>query len=212
MKEDKKDYDYLFKILILGDSFVGKTNMIKRFLHDEFDSNTKETVGVEFGCKNFTMGPYEHIVKAQLWDTAGQERYRSLTKAYYKGAKGALIVYDITRNSTFENIDNWLIDLKTNGEKDILIMLIGNKSDLIEKREVNTDDAKAKAEQYNIAFFETSAKNGENINKAFYELIKEVYQANAEREQSGAQIEENNGDGVNLVNKDEEQKKKKGCC
>ena len=119
---DKKDYNYLFKILILGDSFVGKTNMLKRFLHDEFDMNTKETVGVEFGSKNFIMDEKD-IVKAQIWDTAGQERYRSVTKAYYKGAKGALLVYDISRRNTFENIDNWLIDLRTNGDKDILIIL-----------------------------------------------------------------------------------------
>ena len=132
---EKKDYDYLFKILILGDSFVGKTNILKRFIHNEFDSTTKETVGVEFDSKNYNFG--EKIIKAQIWDTAGQERYRSVTKTYYKGAKGALLVYDISRRITFENIDNWIIDLRTNGDKDILIILIGNKSDLNSKREVS---------------------------------------------------------------------------
>ena len=207
---DKKDYNYLFKVLILGDSFVGKTNMLKRFLNDEFDMNTKETVGVEFGSKNFILGEKKDIIKAQIWDTAGQERYRSVTKAYYKGAKGALLVYDITRKSTFENIDNWLIDLRTNADKDILILLIGNKSDLSDKREISEEEARTKAEQYNIAFLETSAKSGDNIDKAFTQLIEQVYNANMSMLQSNIEIEENNGDGVNLVNKDDT--KKKGCC
>ena len=208
---DKKDYNYLFKTLILGDSFVGKTNMLKRFLHDEFDINTKETVGVEFGSKNFIMEGND-IVKAQIWDTAGQERYRSVTKAYYKGAKGALLVYDISRKSTFENIDNWLLDLKTNGDKNILIILIGNKADLLEKREVSIEEAQTKAEQYNIAFLETSAKTGDNIAKAFTELVTQVYNTNISTQQNNFEIEENNSDGVNLVNKSEEKTKKKGCC
>ena len=208
---DKKDYNYLFKTLILGDSFVGKTNMLKRFLHNEFDTNTKETVGVEFGSKNFIMDGND-IVKAQIWDTAGQERYRSVTKAYYKGAKGALLVYDISRKSTFENIDNWLLDFKTNGDKDILIILIGNKSDLIDKREVSAEEAQTKAEQYNIAFLETSAKTGDNIVKAFTELVTQVYNTNISLQQSNFEIEEHNSDGVNLVNKSEEKTKKKGCC
>ena len=207
---EKKDYNYLFKILILGDSFVGKTNMLKRFLNNEFDMNTKETVGVEFGSKNFIFGEND-IIKAQIWDTAGQERYRSVTKAYYKGAKGALLVYDITRKSTFENIDNWLIDLRTNADKDILIVLIGNKSDLLDNREVSSEDAQTKAEQYNIAFMETSAKSGDNISKAFTELVEQIYKTNISNLQSDVQIKDNNEDGVNL-NKEEKKTKKNSCC
>ena len=207
---EKKDYNYLFKILILGDSFVGKTNMLKRFLNNEFDMNTKETVGVEFGSKNFIFGEND-IIKAQIWDTAGQERYRSVTKAYYKGAKGALLVYDITRKSTFENIDNWLIDLRTNADKDILIVLIGNKSDLLDNREVSSEDAQTKAEQYNIAFMETSAKSGDNISKAFTELVEQIYKTNISNLQSDVQIKDNKEDGVNL-NKEEKKTKKNSCC
>ena len=209
---EKKDYDYLFKILILGDSFVGKTNILKRFIHNEFDSTTKETVGVEFDSKNYNFG--EKTIKAQIWDTAGQERYRSVTKAYYKGAKGALLVYDISRRITFENIDNWLIDLRTNGDKDILIILIGNKSDLNSKREVSKDEAETKAEQYNIAFLETSAKNGDNIDKAFSELVEQVYNANKTSiEKNDVKVEGNNEDGISLQKDDvDEQKKNKGCC
>ena len=208
--EEKKDYNYLFKVIILGDSFVGKTNIMKRFLNGEFNPATKETVGVEFGCKNLTMEKGD-IVKAQIWDTAGQERYRSMTKAYYKGALGALLVYDVTRRNTFDNIDNWLIDLKTNGDKDMLIMIIGNKCDLEEERDVSKEEAQTKAEQYNIAFMETSAKSGDNIDKAFNELIEQIYKANESMLQTQAIVEDNNGDGVNLVNKTEEGKKS-GCC
>ena len=211
--EDIKDYNYLFKILILGDSFVGKTNMSKRFLKNEFDFGTKETVGVEFGSKNFTMEKGD-IVKAQIWDTAGQERYRSITKAYYRGAKGALLVYDITRKITFDNIDNWLIDLKTNGDKNMIIMIIGNKSDLEGQREVSREEAQTKAEQYNIAYLETSAKSGDNINKAFTALIEQVYKANTSSLQTEFTIEGSNEDGVNLADNDDDEEKppKKGCC
>ena len=215
---EKKDYKYLFKILILGDSFVGKTNMLKRFLHNDFDSTNKETVGVEFDSKNITLGENgkEEIVKAQIWDTAGQERYRSLTKAYYKGAKGALLVYDITRRVTFENIDNWLIDLRTNGDKDILIILIGNKSDLEDKREVSKDEAETKAEQYNTAFLETSAKSGDNITKGFMELIEQIYKANMDNtptEQNEVKVEENKEEGISLQKNDDDKNiKKVGCC
>ncbi len=209
---DKKDYNYLYKILILGDSFVGKTNMLKRFLHNKFDMNTKETVGVEFGTKNFLMGKKQDIVKVQIWDTAGQERYRSVTKAYYKGGKGALLVYDITRRSTFDNIDNWLIDLRTNGDNNILIALIGNKSDLEEKREISKEEAQTKAEQYNIAFLETSAKSGDNINKAFTQLVEQVYNAHITMLENDVSLEENNTDGVNIENKENKKSKKKKCC
>ena len=209
--EEKKEYNYLFKILILGDSFVGKTNMIKRFLDDEFESNTKETVGVEYGSKNFTMENGD-VVNAQLWDTAGQERYRSMTKAYYKGAKGALLVFDLTRRSTFDNIDNWIIDLKTNCDKNMLIMIIGNKLDLEEERDVSKDEAQTKAEQYNLAYMETSAKNGDNSEKAFHEIVEQIYKNADLMAKNDATIEENNGEGINLANKEDEEKKKSGCC
>ena len=152
----------------------------------------------------------EEIVKAQIWDTAGEERYRSVTKAYYKGAKGALLVYDITKRRSFENIDNWLIDLRTNGDKDILIMLIGNKSDLKDSREVSKDEAESKAEQYNIPFFETSAKNGENITNSFSHLVEEIYKTNLSARLDEIKVDTNNdGKGINI---EEEVIPKKGCC
>ena len=171
-KEKTYNYDMIFKIVLIGDASVGKTNILSKYLYDEFDPNSKATVGVEFATKNFTID--NNIVKAQIWDTAGQERYRSITSAYYKGAKGALIVYDITRKNTFDNIDKWITDLKLNGDKNICIIILGNKYDLIDKREINKNDGIKKGEMYKTAFLETSALNGDNISKAFDELIEQI--------------------------------------
>ena len=110
----------------------------------------------------------------QIWDTAGQERYKSITSAYYKGSKGAFVVYDISRKETFENVDKWIGELKTNGSEDVLIMLVGNKSDLEDKREIQIEEVKKKAEQYKIAFCETSALDGKNVEYAFDILIDEI--------------------------------------
>jgi len=171
---EKESYDFLFKLILIGDSSVGKSNILLKYLKGEFDQNSRATVGVEFGTKNIKIKNKK--IKIQIWDTAGQERYRSITSAYYKGAKGAFIVYDITRKLTFDNIDKWVTDLKTNGDKNISIILIGNKSDLEDKREVEKEEGIKKSEEYKIAFLETSALNGDNIDKAFNELLEQIYQ------------------------------------
>ena len=162
---EKEPYDFLFKMILIGDSSVGKSNILLKYLKDQFDPNSRATVGVEFGTKNITLNNKK--IKIQIWDTAGQERYRSITSAYYKGAKGAFIVYDITRKTTFENIDKWIADLKTNGDSNISIVLIGNKSDLEEKREVTKEEGLKKSQDCKTAFMETSALNGDNVHKAF---------------------------------------------
>jgi len=172
-KEKNNSYDMIFKIVIVGDSSVGKTNILTKYLRDEFDENSKATVGVEFGTKNFDIEG--NIVKAQIWDTAGQERYRSITNAYYKGSKGCLLVYDITRKGTFESIDRWVSDLKASSENNMSIILLGNKSDLENERQISTEEGEEKAKFYKMAFMETSALNGNNIEIAFKTLVKNVY-------------------------------------
>ena len=112
---DEENYDVLFKIVLIGDSFVGKTNIMSKYLKNEFHEDSKATVGVEFGAKKFDIEGKS--VKAQIWDTAGQERYKSITTTYYKGAKGALIVYDITRKETFDSVDRWISELVNSGDK-----------------------------------------------------------------------------------------------
>ena len=203
---ENKEYDLLFKLILIGDSYVGKSNILLKYLKNQFNENSKTTIGVEFGTKNIIIN--NKRIKIQIWDTAGQERYRSITSAYYKGAKGALIVYDITRKNTFDNIDKWITDLKLNGDKNIYIIILGNKSDLIDKREINKNDGIKKAEMYKTAFLETSALNGDNISKAFDELIEQIVINN-----KNIFLDDNENEidkGVNL--NDEKNNNNKKCC
>ena len=172
MFEDEENYDMIFKILIIGDAGVGKSNLLLRYVKNEFASDMRSTVGVEFGSKMLKIDNYD--IKAQIWDTAGQERYRAITSAYYKGAKGVLIVYDITKKNTFENVDKWLNDFKMKSDDDAAIVIVGNKSDLINEREVSIEEATLKAQVNHLAFFETSAKENENVHSAFMSLMNQV--------------------------------------
>ena len=203
---ENKEYDLLFKLILIGDSCVGKSNILLKYLKNQFNENSKTTVGVEFGTKNIIIN--NKRIKIQIWDTAGQERYRSITSAYYKGAKGVLIVYDITRKNTFDNIDKWITDLKLNGDKNICIIILGNKSDLINKREINKNDGIKKAEMYKTAFLETSALNGDNISKAFDELIEQIVINNKNIFQDDNENEIDKGVNLN----DEKNNNKKKCC
>lgn len=151
MKQDgtTEDFDLLFKMIIIGDSSVGKTNILSRYTKNQFSTDYKSTVGVEFGAKKIEMHGIK--VKNQIWDTAGQERYKSITSTYYKGAKGALVVYDVTKRDTFLNITKWINELKMKGEKEVIIVLVGNKTDMIEERVVSTEEGTELAkEQSNI--------------------------------------------------------------
>ena len=204
---EKEKYELLFKLILIGDSSVGKSNILLKYLRNEFDENSKATVGVEFGTKNILINGKK--IKIQIWDTAGEERYRSITSAYYKGAKGAFIVYDITRKTTFDNIDKWISDLKLNGDKNICIIILGNKSDLNEKRQVQEKDGMQKAEMFKTAFLETSALNGDNITKAFDELIEQIYQNNKSSFENDNKKEIDNG--IN-INDNEKNKEKRKCC
>ena len=203
---ENKEYDLLFKLILIGDSYVGKSNILLKYLKNQFNENSKTTIGVEFGTKNIIIN--NKRIKIQIWDAAGQERFHSITSAYYKGAKGALIVYDITRKNTFDNIDKWITDLKLNGDKNICIIILGNKSDLIDKREINKNDGIKKAEMYKTAFLETSALNGDNISKAFDELIEQIVINNKNIFQDDNENEIDKGVNLN----DEKNNNKKKCC
>lgn len=168
------DYDYLFKIVLIGDSGVGKSNLLSRFTTNEFNINSKSTIGVEFATRTIEVSGKK--IKAQIWDTAGQERYRAITSAYYRGAVGALIVYDISKPSSYENCQHWLDELKENADANVAIGLIGNKSDLDHMRAVPTDEARNFAQENQLLFTETSAMEGQNVDQAFEELITAIYQ------------------------------------
>ena len=208
-------YDFIFKVVILGDSGVGKTGITNRYLNETFIENTKTTVGVEFGAKKLDIDG--KVVKIQIWDTAGQERYRSVTSAYYKGAKGVFLVYDITQLSSFHSIDKWIHEVKVAAGNDVLVFLIGNKLDLSEKREVSYEIAKSKAEELGITYCETSAKTSENINKIFEDISKvivgrllEKIRLEPPKDEYGYGITEINS--TSTVNLKEENKKESKCC
>ncbi|XP_072975330.1 ras-related protein Rab11C-like [Typha angustifolia] len=167
------EYDYLFKIVLIGDSGVGKSNILSRFTRNEFCLESKSTIGVEFATR--TLQIESKTIKAQIWDTAGQERYRAITSAYYRGAVGALLVYDITKKQTFDNILRWLRELRDHADANIVIMMVGNKSDLNHLRSVSEDDAQVLAEKEGLSFLETSALEAFNIEKAFQTILSEIY-------------------------------------
>ncbi|KAF9591385.1 hypothetical protein IFM89_004070 [Coptis chinensis] len=171
--EEQQTEDYLFKIVLIGDSAVGKSNLLARFARNEFYPNSKSTIGVEFQTQKMDIDGKE--VKAQIWDTAGQERFRAVTSAYYRGAVGALLVYDISRRQTFDSIGRWLNELHTHSDMNVVTILVGNKSDLKDAREVPTREGKALAEAQGLFFMETSALDSSNVNAAFQTVVKEIY-------------------------------------
>ena len=184
-------YDLMFKILILGDSGVGKSSLFLRYTKNEFNADMRSTIGVEFGLKFLKIEDFQ--LKIQIWDTAGMERYRSITNAYYKGAKGVIIVYDICRKKSFENVDNWIEDFKSKADEDAVILLIGNKCDLIESREVTMEEAERKAKKNQYGFMETSAKDNNNVDKAFETLFDEIVKIY--KDKNGGNIEKNRRSG-----------------
>ena len=209
----EEEYEMMVKVILIGDSAVGKTNIMSQYLKGEFRENSKATVGVEFGSKLFTVDG--HNIKAQIWDTAGQEKYKAITGAYYKGSKGAFIVYDITRKDTFDSVDRWVHDLKLAADPKINIMLIGNKTDLEDKREVLTEQGEEKARSFGCAFLETSALNGNNINKGFEMMVTAIFKKfgneNNLDDDDDDIVRVDKGEDINL-GKDNKQEGKKGCC
>lgn len=167
------EYDYLFKIVLIGDSGVGKSNLLSRFTRNEFSLESKSTIGVEFATKSIQVDG--KIIKAQVWDTAGQERYRAITSAYYRGAVGALLVYDIAKHVTYENVERWLKELRDHADQNIVIMLVGNKSDLRHLRAVPVEEARAFAEKNSLSFIEASALDSTNVETAFQQILTEIY-------------------------------------
>ncbi|CAN0913977.1 Ras-related protein Rab11D [Linum grandiflorum] len=180
----EEDYDYLLKLVLIGDSGVGKSNLLSRFTKNEFNLESKSTIGVEFATKSMNLDG--KVIKAQIWDTAGQERYRAITSAYYRGAVGALLVYDVTRRSTFENVARWLKELREHTDPNIVVMLIGNKSDLRHLVAVQTEDAKAYAERESMYFMETSALTATNVESAFTEVMTQIYKIVSKRAVDGS--------------------------
>ncbi|KAF4659614.1 Ras- protein Rab-2A [Perkinsus chesapeaki] len=166
-------YSYLFKYIIIGDTGVGKSCLLLQFTDKRFRPDHDLTIGVEFGARLVNVDGKQ--IKLQIWDTAGQESFRSITRSYYRGATGALLVYDISRRDTFNHLTRWLEEARQNSNPNMVIMLIGNKCDL-ERREVSYEEGARFAKENNLIFLETSAKTAQNVEEAFLQTARKIYE------------------------------------
>ncbi|KAM5348561.1 hypothetical protein ACJ41O_008385 [Fusarium nematophilum] len=209
---------FLFKgapaVVLIGDSGVGKSNLLSRFTRNEFNLDSKSTIGVEFATRSIQVD--SKTIKAQIWDTAGQERYRAITSAYYRGAVGALLVYDISKHQTYENVTRWLKELRDHADANIVIMLVGNKSDLRHLRAVPTEEAKSFASENHLSFIETSALDASNVELAFQNILTEIYRiVSSKALDSGDSAQATIGAGTNIsLSKPADDEAGKGgkCC
>lgn len=197
-------YDYLIKLLLIGDSGVGKSCLLLRYSDDSFTSSFITTIGIDFKIKSIAIG--DSKVKLQIWDTAGQERFRTITTAYYRGAMGILLVYDVADETTFSNVRNWMRQIEQNAAENVNRILIGNKADVDEAdRKVTFAQGKALADEYGIKFFETSAKLNKNVDEAFMAIASDIVERLKENP------EHYGTDGTVNVN-DKKKNNSGGCC
>ena len=193
-------YDYLFKILIIGESGVGKTCLLLRFTEDSFTTTFLTTIGIDFKIKIINLE--NKLIKLQIWDTAGQERFRTITKTYYKGAHGIILTYDVSDQDSFKNIRNWIKQIEANAQGNVKRVLVGNKCDKPD-RVVTEEEGKKLADDYSMSFFETSAKTNKNVTEVFYHLTKEILKANEGNKELG---------GKKLTKTDNSKEGKRRCC
>lgn len=200
------EYDYLFKLLLIGDSGVGKSCLLLRFADDTYTESYISTIGVDFKIR--TVELEGKTIKLQIWDTAGQERFRTITSSYYRGAHGIIVVYDVTDPESFSNVKQWLHEIDRYANENVNKLLVGNKSDLADKKEVDYQTAKAYADELNIPFLETSAKNATNVEQAFMTMAAEIKKRMASQPAMGAgprsTVTPGRGQAVN--------QKSSGCC
>ncbi|XP_073240992.1 ras-related protein Rab-8B-like [Porites lutea] len=168
----EKDYEVTYKILILGDSGVGKTCLIFRFIENIFSDSYISTIGID--CRSKIVDLDGKRVRLQIWDTAGQERFRTLTSAYFRGAMGIVLVYDVTTEDSFKHIAQWLQNIQDNASPDVCKVLVGNKIDCDDERVIDTDKGKSISENADLEFFETSARTGEGVSEAFLAVARQI--------------------------------------
>ncbi|XDA70613.1 hypothetical protein R6Z07F_000984 [Ovis aries] len=186
----EEDYNFVFKVVLIGESGVGKTNLLSRFTRNEFSHDSRTTIGVEFSTRTVMLGTA--AIKAQIWDTAGLERYRAITSAYYRGAVGALLVFDLTKHQTYAVVERWLKELYDHAEATIVVMLVGNKSDLSQSREVPTEEARMFAENNGLLFLETSALDSTNVELAFETVLRAIQSVSQkQRSRNGESVGDN---------------------
>lgn len=201
-------------MVLIGDSGVGKSNLLSRFTRNEFNLESKSTIGVEFATKSIKTAEGKTI-KAQIWDTAGQERYRAITSAYYRGAVGALLVYDISKTQTFNNVERWLKELRDHADVNIVIMLVGNKSDLRHLRAVSEEEGVAFAEKEGLFHMETSALDSTGVETSFQQILTEIYHKMSRKTVASGDNDNHGiggGEAVVIVNDSNQDDKKSNCC
>ena len=172
MSGEALNFNYLLKYIIIGDSAVGKSNLLLQYSQGQFNPEYQLTIAVEFGTKNLEIR--KKIYRIQIWDTAGQENFKSITRAYFQSSACAIVVYDISSRDTFNNASNWIEDCKSQCSKKTFMVLVGNKLDLADKRQVNTNEGQDLADKYGMLFFEASAKDGTNVDKIFNESADNI--------------------------------------
>ena len=190
--------EFIYKILLLGDSSVGKTCFLMRYTDNTFQDIHMSTIGLDYKLKNVQLENGK-MVKIQVWDTAGQDRFRSITKNYYKGAHGIILIYDVTEQKSFDNVKNWMAQIKEEVSERVSIVLVGNKIDDEDNRKISTEQGESMAKEYEIMFFECSAKTGQNIDEIFNNLVKKVVENFSKSSDSGQKSKN-------------KKKKGKGCC
>ena len=203
-----ENYDFIFKVLLLGNSDVGKSSLLLRYVDSVWSDTFVPTIGVDFKVKTIEIGGKK--VKLQIWDTAGQERFRTVVSTYFRGAHGIFLIYDITNRDSFKNLENWLIEIEKNASENVLKILIGNKNDLEDERDISPDEGKSFANRNGMQFIETSAKMNTNVNEAFETLGKLMIEFNSQQTQAMTQDKKDKkvlgaSSGKNLNTK-------KGCC
>jgi len=200
-----QEYDYVFKLVLIGDSGVGKSCLLLRFADDTYTESHISTIGVDFKIRTIQLDG--KTIKLQIWDTAGQERFRTITSSYYRGAHGIIVVYDTTDSESFEHVKTWLHEIDRYASENVNKLLVGNKSDLTSKRQVETESAKEFADSVNIPFLETSAKNATNVEDAFMTMAGEI----KKRMASAPMAAEGNKSKITVTGKTESVKSS-SCC
>lgn len=201
----RKEYEYLFKLVLIGDSSVGKSSLLLRFTEDSFMDSYISTIGVDFRFRSIELDG--KVIKLQIWDTAGQERYRTITSAYYRGAHGILMVYDVTNSSSFDHVEEWIREVNRHASETTSKFLIGNKSDLHDKREVSFEKAETLARNLGMSFWECSAKSGYNVQNVFLGVAESLKNARDSHISSEDQMRRK--DSILLSARNPE---KSGCC
>ena len=194
MSDDQK---HVFKVLLLGDSTVGKTCFLMRFTENTFQEIHMSTIGLDYRFKKMTLENQE-VATVQIWDTAGQDRFRAITKNYYKGAHGILLIYDVTNQKSFDNVKNWVGQIRENASEKAIIYIVGNKVDDTAHRVVSKEQGEETAKEFNLKFYEASAKEDINIAPTFQALVNDIYKVSGDEGAAGGKLKKGTG--------------KKDCC